>query len=160
MTSVKSQVASGEDLARRTRATAAALLGAIEDACAVVGSADAAIVIVPSSASFVCDCCASAALAGWPCPTVLDVLRAEPRPKQTGLSELGRRDAASGKHYVTGRVDDQAIILVDDMYTSGHTMHDAARALIDAGARAVAGAVYARRIYPDALALYRHIGHD
>lgn len=160
MTSVKSQVASGEDLARRTRATAAALLGAIEDACAVVGSADAAIVIVPSSASFVCDCCASAALAGWPCPTVLDVLRAEPRPKQTGLSELGRRDAASGKHYVTGRVDDQAIILVDDMYTSGHTMHDAARALIDAGARAVAGAVYARRIYPDALALSRHIGHD
>ncbi len=65
--------------------------------------------------------------------------------KSTTTLNLGAALAAAGKQ----------VLLVDDAYTSGYTIHDAARAVTAAGAGSVAGVVYARRIYPDAMAVYR-----
>jgi predicted amidophosphoribosyltransferase len=68
-----------------------------------------------------------------------------------------RRLAAEGKYTFNGDLGGADVLLLDDVYTSGYTMHDAARAVRAAGARSVVGVVYARRIFPDALAIYREI---
>jgi pyrimidine operon attenuation protein/uracil phosphoribosyltransferase len=93
---------------------------------------------------------------GWRAPIVrLDALTAADRPPQTDLHEDARREAASGKYSASSSVAGAHILLLDDVYTSGYTIHDAARALGAAGAATVTGIVYSRRIYPDAMALYR-----
>lgn len=48
---------------------------------------------------------------------------------------------------VPGRVRGRSILVVDDVFTSGHTAHEVASALRRAGATRVAQVVLARRLY-------------
>jgi predicted amidophosphoribosyltransferase len=109
---------------------------------------------IPSSSDLLRRCVVEAARRGWPALTLDHRLRAEERPRQTGRGAEERREAAHGKYRFDGRLDGAAVLLLDDVYTSGHSMHDAARAVRDAGATSVLGVVYARRVFPDVMALY------
>ena len=156
MTSVKFRTAPDGEYANRVEACAAVLWATIEASQPGLFDDDASLLVaLPSSKTFVGDCLASSARAGWPQVEVAHRLLAEVRPRQTHLSQDERREAAAGKHSALGRLDGRRVLLVDDMYTSGFTMHDAARALADAGAASVAGVVFARRLTPDGMAVYR-----
>jgi hypothetical protein len=110
---------------------------------------------IPSSSDLIGRCVAEAGRRGWPTLTISDHLESEPRPRQTELAAGDRRAAAQGKYRFDGSLEGSRALLLDDVYTSGHTMHDAGRALREAGATAVVGVVYARRVFPDLMALYR-----
>lgn len=98
---------------------------------------------------------AEASARDWPTLVFDDCLAAASRRRQSELSAAERQEAARGKYTVGGNLSGRAVLLLDDVYTSGFTMHDAARALREAGAASVIGVVYARRVFPDAMALYR-----
>ena len=121
----------------------------------VDGGTDHIIVPLPSSHGLICRCLDAIGANGWPSLRVVDALTAAERPRQTGLNEASRRGVAAGKYTASSEVAGKQVLLVDDAYTSGYTIHDAARAVTAAGAGSVAGVVYARRIYPDAMAVYR-----
>ena len=121
----------------------------------VDGDADYVVVPLPSSHRLVRRCLDAIAANGWPSLRVVDALMATERPRQTGLDEASRREAAAEKYTASTDVAGKNVLLVDDAYTSGYTIHDAARAVVAAGAVSVAAVVYARRIYPDAMAVYR-----
>lgn len=117
------------------------------------------ILPIPSSRDLVQRCAATASARGWPGLTLHDRLRSEDRPRQSELPASARREAARGKYAVDGALTGRAVLLLDDVYTSGFTMHDASRAAREAGATSVVGVVYARRVFPDAMALYREARH-
>lgn len=108
---------------------------------------------VPSSAGLLARARARGHAEGFPTLTLADVLRADPaRPKQTDVAGADERhQAASGKYTADAEaVADADVVLLDDLYTSGSTLADAARAVSEAGARSVSAVVYARRVFPDA----------
>lgn len=119
------------------------------------GGAAHIIVPVPSSHGLIGRCLAAIETNGWPSLRVMDALTAEDRPRQTELNEEGRREAAAGKYAASDTVAEKHVLLLDDAYTSGYTIHDAARATVHAGALSVSSLIYARRIYPEAMAIYR-----
>lgn len=116
-------------------------------------------VVIPSSNALVDRAIARMEDEGWPLPLVAaGALRADPgRPKQSTVDGAeAKREAASGKYEAdTDAVRGRSVVLLDDVYTTGFSMHDAARAVKEKGADYVAGIVYARRVYPDAMARYR-----
>lgn len=60
------------------------------------------------------------------------------------LTPAQRRDNVRGAFTVTGNVDGQDVLLVDDIYTTGATAHECTRVLLRAGARSVCVATLAR----------------
>ena len=119
------------------------------------GNANHIVVPLPSSHGLIRRCLDAIEVNGWPSLRVVGALIAAERPRQTGLDETSRREAAAGKYTASAAVADKHVLLVDDAYTSGYTIHDAARAVIAADAASVAAVVYARRIHPEAMAVYR-----
>jgi hypothetical protein len=113
------------------------------------------VVPLPSSSGLIGRCIAAINDNSWPSVQTADALTAAIRPKQTGQNMDGRREAAAGKYTAAATVTRMHVLLLDDAYTSGYSLHDAARAVAHAGSLSVGGVVYIRRIYPDAMALYR-----
>jgi predicted amidophosphoribosyltransferase len=73
-------------------------------------------------------------------PAALQLLRrTRDTPSQTSLSAHARAANVAGAFTVSRQlhVDDLAVLLVDDVWTSGATARASAAALRDAGARAV-----------------------
>jgi predicted amidophosphoribosyltransferase len=114
-------------------------------------------IAVPSSHNLLVRCANDANARGWPSLGFVEGLRAEDRPRQTGQSGDARRASARGKYTFHGDLTDANVLLLDDVYTSGYSIHDAARAAQAAGAASVTAVVYARRVYPEAMALYREV---
>lgn len=111
---------------------------------------------IPSSRGLIARCVAEASARGWPSLTLADQLATTgERPRQAELGADDRRSAAEGKYRFDGDLSGKRVLVLDDVYTSGRTMHDAARAVREAGAAVVSGVVYARRVFPDLMALYR-----
>jgi ComF family protein len=88
--------------------------------------------------------CREAAIA----PPVCALRRIRHAPPQSTLPAWQRRDNLRGAFAIrrrfAPRVADRAIILVDDVVTTGSTLAAAARPLLDAGARSVTGVAIAR----------------
>lgn len=82
-------------------------------------------------------------------PTAVDVLaRIRPTPPQVGLSRTQRALNVQGAFRVTEEhgtaIRDRAVVLVDDVVTSGATVNAACRALLRGGARQVDVLAFAR----------------
>jgi hypothetical protein len=116
-------------------------------------------IVIPSSSALVDRAIVRMRDEGWLAPKVVrGALRADPtRPRQSTVDGVeAKRAAATGKYQADSEaVRGHHVVLIDDVYTTGYSMHDAARAIREAGASYVSGIVYARRIYPDAMAWYR-----
>ena len=68
--------------------------------------------------------------------------RVQMTPSQRGLMRLERAHAQSGSLSVElarGDVRGRVVILIDDVVTTGGTLREGARALLEAGARSVLG---------------------
>jgi ComF family protein len=72
-------------------------------------------------------------------------------PSQNGLSAGGRKRNVAGAFKVTERLDGQAILLVDDVMTTGATFNACATALRKAGAARVDCVALARVVRPTAV---------
>lgn len=81
---------------------------------------------------------------GWPCSEAL--ARTRQTASQVGLGHAERQDNVRGAFSVTQPdiVRDRDILLVDDVYTTGATLHECALALQDGGARSVRAIVAGR----------------
>lgn len=79
---------------------------------------------------------------GWPHERAL--CKTRNTPQQARLSREARVVNLEGSVAVRADVRDRVILLVDDVYTTGATLHACAVALDRAGARAVYALVYAR----------------
>ena len=156
-TTAKYEKTSTEKLKRFVTAIGATLSLKVEEHYTdfVTGDVDYIVIPIPSSSDLIRRCLAAIAEQDWPPLNVQDALTAQERPKQTDLNMRERREAASDKYEASAAVAGKHVLLLDDAYTSGFTAHDAARAVVAAGARSVACVVYARRIHADALAIYR-----
>lgn len=78
-------------------------------------------------------------------PSRTDLLRRVRKTRQqTTLGGEERRENVRGAFSATGRLSGERILLVDDVYTTGSTMEEAARVLLDAGAASVTAVVFAR----------------
>jgi ComF family protein len=73
-----------------------------------------------------------------------DVLQREERPAQQGLDAVARLRNLHGAICARVRVDGAAVLLVDDVATTGATLSACADALVMAGARSVRALVFAR----------------
>jgi len=97
----------------------------------------------------------------WRIPVLLDVLvRTRETPTQTALTPgtrlanvagaFGTRNAELGTGNSSAfRLPSSTLILVDDVFTTGATLAEAARALEQAGAKRIAGVTFARAAIPD-----------
>jgi predicted amidophosphoribosyltransferase len=144
-------------VAQRVAAITAAMWETIEKVASEFFAGGRNVTVpIPSSRDLMLRCGAEAQQRGWPTLAFDQRLEAEDRPRQSASGSAAERcEAAQGKYYFNGGLQGDAILLLDDVYTSGYTMHDAARAVCDAGAISVVGVVYARRVFPDVMALYR-----
>lgn len=66
---------------------------------------------------------------------------------QKRLSRAGRIRLQSDQYVCTGRIDDARVAVVDDVLTTGATLHAVAQALKQAGAASVTGLIVARTPY-------------
>jgi len=76
----------------------------------------------------------------WGIPIVSRALRRQrPTPPQTDLDADERRRNVKGAFAVSrpGAVNGQHVLLIDDVFTTGATVSECARLLLDAGARTV-----------------------
>jgi predicted amidophosphoribosyltransferase len=72
--------------------------------------------------------------------------KCRPTPAQTAAAGAARRSALAGAFAARpALVGGRSVLLVDDVATTGATLREAARALVEAGAERVAGLVLARR---------------
>jgi len=102
----------------------------------------------------------------WRIPVLLDVLvRTRETPTQTALTPATRLANVAGAFDVRNvkfgmrneqgsvnsalRISNSAFVLVDDVFTTGATLAEAARALEQAGARRITGVTFARAAIPD-----------
>ncbi len=96
----------------------------------------------------------------WRIPVLVDVLvRTRETPTQTALTPDTRlanvagafevRNAKFGMRNLAFRLSNCELILVDDVFTTGATLAEAARALEQAGATRVVGVTFARAAIPD-----------
>lgn len=69
---------------------------------------------------------------------------------RAGPGIIGRSSPNASGFEVTRPVEGRRILLMDDTFTTGATLHSAAHALVAAGATVAAGVVIARKINPDA----------
>jgi ComF family protein len=83
--------------------------------------------------------------AAWQLPLLAALHRARPAPRQRGLSRAERRRNLRGAFSARDDVPVR-VALVDDVYTTGATVHFAASALRHAGARRVEVVTFARTI--------------
>jgi len=74
------------------------------------------------------------------------LIKTRETPAQHGLSREQRQSNVSGAFEVAdrGRAAGRCVVLCDDIYTTGGTMRDAARALREAGAARIVGLAYLR----------------
>ena len=102
----------------------------------------------------------------WRIPVIVDLLvRTRETPTQTALTpgtrlanvagafamrhaEFGMRNDTRGGNSAF-RIPDSTLILVDDVFTTGATLAEAARALEQAGATKIQGVTFARAAIPD-----------
>lgn len=84
---------------------------------------------------------------GMPVENALE--RVDERAAQSTLSAGGRRRNLVGCMRTSADVSGRRILLVDDVYTTGSTAQEAARALLEAGARSVGMLSAARASAPD-----------
>jgi ComF family protein len=79
-----------------------------------------------------------------------DLARVEPTPSQVGLSRSQRALNLQGAFRVTegmaARIEGRAVVLIDDVMTSGATANAASRALLRGGAKRVDVLVFARAV--------------
>lgn len=75
------------------------------------------------------------------------VMRGQDGVSQKSLGRAGRTRAQSGRYVCRGRIDGSTVAVVDDVLTTGATLHAVAGALKQAGAAAVVGLVAARTPY-------------
>jgi ComF family protein len=96
----------------------------------------------------------------WRIPVLVDLLaRTRETPTQTALTPetrlanvagaFGVRNAKCGTRNSAFRLSNSELILVDDVFTTGATLAEAARALEQAGATRVMGVTFARAAIPD-----------
>ena len=81
----------------------------------------------------------------WQLPVARPLVRTRPLRRQRGLTLAERRRNVRGAFAVRGPVP-QAVVLVDDVYTTGSTAAEAARALRAAGARRIQVIAFARAL--------------
>lgn len=74
------------------------------------------------------------------------MIRIRKTPPQVGLSRKERDENIKGAFLVTqqNEIKDRRILLIDDVYTTGATLREGARTLMDAGAKEVMVATIAR----------------
>src|SRR6267378_2057889 len=86
----------------------------------------------------------------WRIPVLVDVLvRTRETPTQTALTPGTRLANVAGAFAVAAPRVSSVFILVDDVFTTGATLAEAARALDQAGATRVSGVTFARAAIPD-----------
>ena len=91
----------------------------------------------------------------WRIPVLLDLLvRTRETPTQTTLTPAPRVANVAGAFEVANAQcpminDHWTLIIVDDVFTTGATLAEAARALEQAGARRILGVTFARAAIPD-----------
>jgi ComF family protein len=90
----------------------------------------------------------------WRLPVVCDLLtRVRETATQTALTPETRLANVAGafapRHGRGVRLPGRTFVLVDDVFTTGATLAEAARALEQAGARAVLGVTFGRAVIPD-----------
>ncbi|MBR3794430.1 MAG: ComF family protein [Clostridia bacterium] len=77
----------------------------------------------------------------WGMPVLEALVRVRPCAPQTGLNEQQRRenlvDSMAVSMRSVGQIRRKRVLLIDDVYTTGSTAAEAARALLDAGAMSV-----------------------
>jgi ComF family protein len=74
------------------------------------------------------------------------VIKIRDTPPQNSLDRHDRLKNLKGAFKVDGYVRDKRFLIVDDVFTTGSTVNEAAKVLIEAGAMEVRGAVIARSI--------------
>lgn len=86
----------------------------------------------------------------WRIPVLRELLvRTRETPTQTALTPETRLANVAGAFGVATRPVSSVLILVDDVFTTGATLAEAARALEEAGATMVYGITFARAAIPD-----------
>jgi competence protein ComFC len=82
-------------------------------------------------------------------PLLIDAMsRVRETSPQVGLSRKERRENIRRAFSVTrpGSIEDQRILLIDDVYTTGATLREGAKTLMRAGAKEVVVAAVARML--------------
>lgn len=86
----------------------------------------------------------------WRIPVTVDLLaRTRETPTQTTLTPGTRLANVAGAFAVTRKQSGKTLVLVDDVFTTGATLAEAARALEQAGATTIYGVTFARAAIPD-----------
>ncbi|HEV2669611.1 MAG TPA: ComF family protein [Gemmatimonadales bacterium] len=86
----------------------------------------------------------------WRIPVLVDVLvRTRDTPTQTALTPETRLANVAGAFSATRETHRATLVLIDDVFTTGATLAEAARALAQSGATTIHGVTFARAAIPD-----------